>query len=128
MSLTVGRVLRLNAVPNSIGFCSSHGDLLVGIGLHLFHIPWYRCEYTSTASLVSGLKLPFRVSVNEEEGRKEKLNCCSTLLVKENKKKYVFTKMFKACGSNILTKSRGQLFSFGCCSPVLHSSHWITFP
>ncbi|KAK7114553.1 WD repeat-containing protein 97-like isoform X2 [Littorina saxatilis] len=36
------RVLRLNAMPNSIGFCSPRGDLLVGIGLHLFHIPWHR--------------------------------------------------------------------------------------
>nr|KAG5693101.1 hypothetical protein BaRGS_014051 [Batillaria attramentaria] len=35
------RTLRLNAMPNSLGFCSSRGDLLVGIGLHLFHIPWH---------------------------------------------------------------------------------------
>ncbi|XP_064640581.1 WD repeat-containing protein 97-like [Lineus longissimus] len=35
------RVLKLNAVPHSLGFCSQKGDLLVGIGNHLHKIQHY---------------------------------------------------------------------------------------
>ena len=38
------RVLKLNAVPNSLCFCSQRGDLLVGIGDHVHRIDHKDCE------------------------------------------------------------------------------------
>ncbi|XP_052816853.1 uncharacterized protein LOC128243253 isoform X2 [Mya arenaria] len=35
------RLLQLKSVPHSVSFCSSRGDLLVGIGNHLYKIPHY---------------------------------------------------------------------------------------
>ncbi|KAL4234274.1 hypothetical protein ACF0H5_005924 [Mactra antiquata] len=38
---TLVRLLKLKAIPHSVSFCSSRGDLLVGIGNHLHKIPHY---------------------------------------------------------------------------------------
>ena len=39
------RVIKLNASPTSISFCSQKGDLIVGIGKHLHKISYATCEY-----------------------------------------------------------------------------------
>lgn len=36
--------MKLKAVPHSVSFCSSRGDLLVGIDNHLYKIPHYACK------------------------------------------------------------------------------------
>lgn len=39
------RMIKLNAAPTSICFCSQKGDLIVGIGKHLHKINYATCEY-----------------------------------------------------------------------------------
>ena len=41
------RVIKLNAVPHSLSFCSEKGDLLVGIGSHLHVIDHQNCKNLS---------------------------------------------------------------------------------
>ena len=38
------RVIKLNATPTSICFCSQKGDLIVGIGKHLHKINYASCK------------------------------------------------------------------------------------
>ena len=40
------RVIKLNATPNSISFCSQKGDIIVGIGKHLHKINYATCKYS----------------------------------------------------------------------------------
>lgn len=49
------RVIKLNATPTSIGFCSQKGDLIVGIGKHLHKISYASCKkaYGSTILFIS---------------------------------------------------------------------------
>lgn len=39
------RMIKLNATPTSICFCSQKGDLIVGIGKHLHKINYATCKY-----------------------------------------------------------------------------------
>ena len=39
------RILKLNATPLGVGFCSQKGDLLVGIGTNVHFIDYRMCEY-----------------------------------------------------------------------------------
>lgn len=39
------RIIKLNARPHSITFCSSKGDLLVGIGDHVHIIDYKNCKF-----------------------------------------------------------------------------------
>ena len=44
------RVIKLNATPTSICFCSQKGDLIVGIGKHLHKINYATCKCLSNIS------------------------------------------------------------------------------
>ena len=42
------RVIKLNATPTSICFCSQKGDLILGIGKHLHKISYATCKFILT--------------------------------------------------------------------------------
>ncbi|XP_048253419.1 WD repeat-containing protein 97-like isoform X2 [Haliotis rufescens] len=61
---TLIRLLRLNTMPLSIGFCSHKGDLLLGTGDHLFKIPYDR--YLPRAYKFRMVSMKFEVEPSEE--------------------------------------------------------------
>ncbi|ESO96594.1 hypothetical protein LOTGIDRAFT_239301 [Lottia gigantea] len=58
------RVLKLNVIPHSIGFCSNKGDLLVGLGRHLFRIP--HSSYMPKAYRFKMVTMKFKKETEEE--------------------------------------------------------------
>ncbi|XP_055955273.1 WD repeat-containing protein 97 [Patella vulgata] len=68
---TLVRLLKLNVIPYSISFYNSKGDLLVGIGRHLFKIPYesympraYKCKMVTMKFLEQKAEKPLEYDSN----------------------------------------------------------------
>ncbi|XP_052231228.1 WD repeat-containing protein 97-like isoform X3 [Dreissena polymorpha] len=88
------RLLQLKAVPHSVSFCSTRGDLLVGIGNHLHRIPHY--AYMPRAYLFRMVSMKFgsqkkELPMPEDPSLTSKLNKNDLSRMKQSHSSFQYT-------------------------------------